>query len=213
MKVRGIISQLGPAGGAMKRTVLASLILCALLVMSFPLVAHGADYGGKIRKANYFAVKGGIFSPRADLDDLNLEDGYAINFSVGHYFSDRFVVEFGTEILQADGDLNGVSRDILILPVTATAKYIVPTGVGDFYLGAGAGVYFARLEQTIGGVTSREHDVVLGGHILGGANLDITDDVFVGIEGKWMLTDTAKFFGQELTLSGATLTGHAGMRF
>jgi len=181
--------------------------------MSFPLVSHAADYGGKIRKANYAWLGAGIFSPRADLDDLDLEDGYAINMAFGHYFTDRIVVELGSDVYQADGNSGGVSRGLLIVPMTVTAKYMIPTSLGEFYLGAGGGIYFVRLKQSTGGVTTREHDVVAGGHLVVGANFDVTDDVFLGVEGKWTLTDHAKLYGQRLNLSGGALTGHAGIRF
>ena len=67
-------------------------------------------------------------------------------------------------------------------------------------------------------VSTDDSDFVVGGNLLAGVNFDIDEMVFLGIEGKYLITDEAVFShsavggGFERNLNGFTLTGVSGFR-
>ncbi|MFQ5580259.1 MAG: hypothetical protein ACE5FZ_06575 [Nitrospiria bacterium] len=62
-----------------------------------------------------------------------------------------------------------------------------------------------------------DRDTVFGGHLVLGANIDIDEGLFPGVEGKYIFTDDAEFdepvlIGQ-FDLNGVSVTGNLGFRF
>ncbi len=53
---------------------------------------------------------------------------------------------------------------------------------------------------------------VVGLHAGGGVNLDLTNNVFIGAEGRYLWAKPS-FGGQDVKLDGFTVTGNLGFRF
>jgi len=181
---------------------------CALLILG-PLSAFGQD--------NYLAFKAGIYTPTGDLTDDGADFGTGFNGEIawGHYLMPNFVIEPAVGYFTTDDTIDGfLDVDVWVVPVTATAKYMVPLQTGDVYFGAGLGVYFAEAEMEAFGMEQSESDTVFGGHIVAGANFDLNPQWFIGVEGKYLLTGE---FDPEIDdgvdLNGYTFSAVLGYRF
>ena len=61
--------------------------------------------------------------------------------------------------------------------------------------------------------TADERDIIVEGKFLAGFAYDITDTLFIGIEGKYILTEQANLGVHEFNLNGYTATGVFGIRY
>jgi hypothetical protein len=112
---------------------------------------------------------------------------------------------------------------------TASAYYpfkFFPIKKGELCAGAGAGFYFvdgeADLSSSIGGDFSIDgDDSIYGAHFELGANVDFTRVIFLGIKGKYIWTEEAKFEGNafgtatefEVDLTRMIILVNIGFRF
>ena len=208
----------------MKRKM--ALILMAVVIMSMPLYAFGQDY------SDYFALKFGQYTPTGDLDDI--ESGSNVEVSFGTYFSENFSFETSVGFLKADetftyfvSGIGTVSEKdaISATPILFTLKGHIPFKVVELYGGVGIGMYFATIEididTPIGSLYFFDSDDIFGYHFLAGINFNITEQLFLGIEGKIFKTNDLSFsdtdqgitlFG-DMDLDGYTISGQIGFRF
>jgi opacity protein-like surface antigen len=117
--------------------------------------------------------------------------------------------------------------EINIIPVTATGKGIIPLNFGEVYAGIGGGLYFVsgHLDANVSNVlkiSSSATDSIWGMHFLGGISFNITDSFFVGVEGKYILTEGTELddeiYGMKVkypdfNLNGYTVSALLGFRF
>lgn len=199
--------------------ILASLFLC--------FVITGNSFAQE--KSNYLTFKGGTFVPTDDLKDYEFDNGFNTEVAYGHKFTPNAAIEAGLGLYaaQADFQAGGIREEdtIVVLPITASIKGIIPAGIVEIYGGGGAGIYFATLrsEVTIAGNTETltDSDAVLGFHVMAGVNFNIGPKFFVGAEGRRIWTDEAEFEGTlfgfparaKTDLSGYTVSGQFGFRF
>jgi len=168
----------------MRRVVFFSVALTSLAILLLPFYALGQD------KTNYFTIKGGIYSPESD-DLEDFDEGFAGEVALGHYFNPNFALELGLGYLETDGRIRDsglrADGDIEIYPLTLTAKGILPLGENaELYGLAGGGVYFTESELDIsGGPSLDDSDDPLGVHVGLGGNFNITENMSIGIEGKY----------------------------
>ncbi|MGD9878183.1 outer membrane beta-barrel protein [Desulfococcus sp.] len=183
--------------------------------------------------------KAGGYFPNNDLDDF--DTGFNAELALNRYLSPYFALEASIGYANTDDAANGnfyavvnndvytiparADADIHIIPVTASAKGVLPFNQGEVYLGGGLGVYYVYgdFDIQVAGfeVTADDHDAVLGAHIVAGLNINIDKRVFLGIEGKRIFTDEAELsdtiedipIEAEFDLNGYTLTGQIGYRF
>lgn len=213
----------------MRRTGLIILSL-SILILFLPFSAMG----GVVENPNYFALKAGIISPKSN-DIGDFDTGFNGELSFGHFFRRNFALELGVGYFQRQasdtrfdpirGYLKG-DTTIRTVPLTLTAKGIYPTEHIDLFAAAGIGLYsaFAESDLSIGPlIFSSDDDFIYFGFQLGlGANYNITENVFFGIEGKYLWAG-AKYeadlfiFGipmqLEADLGGYTVTANIGLRF
>ncbi len=164
-----------------------------VLVLFLPAYAHGQEL------PNYYSVKFGGFFP----DSNDFEDGFAGEVALGHYFSPNFALEVGLGYVWI-GDFNGkvstpyghigADIDVAALPLTATAKAVLPLKNAELYAGAGGGFYFlnASAFYFVFGIPVyyEDNDTAFGGHIMAGVQFYPSDTVFIGVEGKYTSTDS-----------------------
>lgn len=183
--------------------------------------------------SNYFTFKGGIYSPESDdLEDFDTRFGGEIAF--GHYFHPNFALELGIGYFETEGTLNGFDPilgkwsekdEITAVPLTLTAKGVLPLRNVDLFAAAGIGVYFVQFESdistsTFGAFSFDDDDTVFGFNLGLGTNFYITQNVFFRIEGKYLWAEAEfeeSFLGIpiefEVDLDGFIVTGSTGFRF
>ena len=190
----------------------AIIVVTMTLVFLLPISARGQE------RRDYIIVKGGVYSPTGGLDDINFGSGFNGEVAWGHYFSPNFALEAGAGYFESD--------DVKVVPLMATGKAIYPTGNWELFAEVGVGAYFVkfdgRLNNPVAGVIVFDDDDAVFGLSLGfGVNYNITEEFFLGIEGKYLLTSDAEFGGSatsgpaslETELDGYIVTAVFGFRF
>jgi len=190
------------------------VISCAFLMFA-PL--------GAFAQENYLAFKAGIYTPNGDLTDdgADFDSGFAGEIAWGHYLTPNLVIEPAVGYFSTDDTIDGfLDIDISVVPVTATAKYIVPLQTGEVFFGAGLGVYFVAVDVEVTAMGSTfsddDDDTVFGGHIVAGANFDLSPQWFLGVEGRYLLTGEAEAFGDDdlsADVNGYIFSAVVGYRF
>ena len=184
----------------MRRTMIALVVMVSLV--SVPAFAERLD--------NYATVKLGVYSPRSHfLTGLDFSKGFDGELALGRYFNRYLAGEFGLGYFKTT---TGSDR-ITVYPVTITGKGILPLGRVELYAGAGIGAYFAKAESDIGrGYNFHYNDTALGWHILTGSNINVMQNLFVGVEIKYIWVKPS-FASWESRLDGITTTANLEFRF
>jgi outer membrane protein W len=154
-------------------------------------------------KAFSLAIKPGIYIPQGDLKDF--DTGFNGEVAVAYKFFPNLAVEAGIGYFKTQNTISSESgpgyllRDkskIRVIPLTASMKGILPMDKWEFYGLGGIGEYFVKgkdgISGTIGGVngsvSGSDTDRVFGAHLGLGVNYNITSNLFVGAEGKYLWT-------------------------
>jgi opacity protein-like surface antigen len=193
-----------------------------------------ADDG--VWRANYAQVKLGAFQPTGDLDDADFDAGPLASVAYGRYLTRYLSVEtsiegFGTQNDDIRGT-NTIAGSYELENTLAASAFLVtlkgeyPVGPVSFFGGIGGGFYVVTLDSDIdtsmiGDFSIDDDDSVFGAHVVAGANYDITDRFFIGLEGMYRWTDdvdlseTVALIPIEYSgdLSGFSVTVNAGFRF
>jgi outer membrane protein W len=189
--------------------------------------------GDSSNKLHYIAIKGGIYSPTGDLDEFSTNFNGEI--TINRYLTPNFALDANVGYFQTDysenGQLFGISysgaADIYSIPITASAKGIIPFDFGEIYAGGGAGWYFIwgdlDLNVTnIGRISVNDDGNTWGFHLLAGIAFDLSDNFFVGMEGKYLFTGDIELEDEiggikvktdGFDLDGFTATALVGFRF
>jgi len=211
-----------PEDATMKRNLLntwrrtaakTAAVLLAGIAIAATVPATDAAAGGQI--GNYLALKGGFYSPSAEFDlgnvnaesalDGSADTGVAGEIAYGHYFSPSFALEFGVGYFRSKGtfasaDAGGQELKFDVIPVIASAKVFVPVGSVFPYGEAGLGAYFTQFDVSES-LNTFEGSTTLGAHAGAGLNIDVSENVFVGLEMRYVWAEP--FFGdQDIDLNG-----------
>lgn len=175
--------------------------------------------------ANYLEFKAGIYSPSDshDLNDFNggstthldSKSGFDGEIALGHYLLPQLAVELGAGYFESEGSPAAEPGKIKlkVVPVVATAKALLPLGRFEPYGLFGIGAYFTKLDVDGNvGNFSGSSQVTYGLHAGGGLNFNLTDTVFIGVEGKYLWAKPS-YGGQDIKLDGFTTTADLGFRF
>lgn len=188
---------------SIKRAVLIFNITLIFFLM--PLSASGQD------KKNYAAVKTGLYTFTGGLEDSDFVTGFNGEIAIGHYLHSNIALEAGACYIH-DGIIKG-RREVRFVQIPLTAKGIYPLGNVEAVYGGGIGVNFAKLRGEFNGLHVDDRDTVFGGHLLLGANFNISHATFIGIEGKYNFTEKARFNSVETNLNGYSVSANLGFRF
>jgi hypothetical protein len=182
----------------------ALLALVSIVAVVLPLNAPGQE------RANALSGGFGYYFYTGDVEDRTNLDG-AVNVELAYtrdlhrHFALRAGVGYFHDGRRSD-DLRGY-------PVTLTALAVYPRDRLRLFAGAGLGVYFVDYDGRIAGAPVDDTDTVWGGHILLGTSYEVWGPLFVGLEAKYLLMDTASLGGRSLDLDGVTVTATLGVRF
>lgn len=211
----------------MKRKILGTFTLLIFGIFSLPFLTMAAD------DSNYLVFKGGMYSPESD-DLEDLDNGFNGEIAFGHYLNQNFAVEAGIGYFETDDCIDGVDEvlgvwdadaEVYAIPLTLSAIGISPLGDNIELFGKlGIGVYYVDGDLdicTVGGdIEFDDTDIAFGTHVGLGANIDITENMFFGVEGKYIWVNSEfqdRSMGQKIELDsdldGFTVTANIGLRF
>ena len=214
----------------MKRGFGWIMALAVILILS---VAGSATADQK--PPNYISLKGGIYTPTGDLDDSEFDSGFNGEIAFGRYMSPNGVVEVGIGYFNSDAEFSGTypyigtfseKDEVKVVPLTASAKGILPAGPVEFYIGGGIGLYYVEISADadtsgLGSFSFSDTDYIFGVHVMAGVQFDIANRAFFGIEAKNVWTDEAEAEDTvrgipmkiETDLNGYMVTANLGIRF
>lgn len=174
---------------------------------------------------NYLELKAGVYSPSDSFDlhnfnggvdsHLDSKTGFNGEVAIGRYLIPILAVELGAGYFESKGSPATPPGEtkLKVVPVTATAKVLAPLGPVEPYGEFGIGAYFSRLELDGNlGAFSGSSDTTYGLHAGAGVNVNVADNVFLGVEGRYLWAKPS-FGGQDVKLNGFTVTGDLGYRF
>ena len=209
----------------MKRIALCAFVLCLAFTFmgSFPVFGQESP--------NYVAVKAGIYSPTSDLDDF--DTGFTGEVVFGHYYPNNLALEVGIGHFDTDGPFTETiplvatftgKKEVSVKTISLIAKGLHPIEKGELYIGGGVAIGFVDIDIDISSparVSISDSDIIAVFQLLAGANFNITDKCFFGVEGKYLITSNATvndtLFGIEVEFednaNGFIITGVLGFRF
>ena len=138
------------------------------------------------RPRERFTLKGGYYGSSED----GLDDGYIINASWMHPTSGAFASEVEIGYLDASGTDKGVDRDVWAIPVMVNGRINVPVGEKiELYGGAGLGSFYFEADAKTAGVKVSADGFLFGGDAFFGGAIHLGESLFLGLEGKYYLTE------------------------
>ncbi len=175
-------------------------LLAAAAVAAAPLAASA-----KAPPPGYVMLKlGGYFPVAHDVDRFDAGiDGEVV---AGYAPDPGFAFEGGVGWFTTSDA--AASRKLRAIPVTFSIKGTVPVGEFQPYAVAGIGAYF--IHDEVGAASDDSVDV--GFHLGVGANWNLTRNLFVGLEGRYLWV-RAGTLGVTTRMDGITLTADVGFRF
>lgn len=205
----------------MRRSAIILLLLAVIFILSVPTTSLAEHK----RWDGYLSFKGGLYWPIGDLQDADFGSGFNGEVVVGMYVNPNLALEFGGGYFRPGNvhlESGGITEkhSVWVIPVIANIKGVLPLEHVELFGGGGFGLYFANYD--IDGYDpstdpptykTEDDDTVFGGHVLAGFNIDISKNVFIGVEGKYIFTANARLFDSKVNLDGLMLTGALGTRF
>ena len=179
-------------------------ILALSLLFALPSAAWGDD------KQNYVSAGAGLYFYTGDITrETQLDEAFIGELSYGRYFHPNFVLEAGVGYIHDDhhGD------ELQGYPFTLTAITVYPVEKVRLFGGGGIGVYPMNFDGEINNVIIHGEDTVLGGHVLMGFHWYLRPSGFIGLEGKYLFIERAKFSDEKVELDGFTVIAKIGFRF
>lgn len=184
-----------------------SLAMTVALLLLLPLAISAQE------KKNYLVAKAGLYTFTDRLDEADFKTGFDGAVLYGYYLRRNFVLEGGVGYFH-DGVNEDFGNEIRGIPVTLTAKGVYHYRNVELFAGGGVGIYFAEFHGKVkNDFIDSATDTVFGGHIVAGATKDLLRAFFIGLEGKYIFTETADFTVMRSRLDGYIISTFLGFRF
>lgn len=132
---------------------------------------------------DYTMIKGGFYEP----DSGSLDDGYIVNLAFGHYFTQFLALELEIGYLNSEGSPASLIDTIRGAPLMANARVSVPVWILEVYGGGGVGAIYYDIEGVFSVLDT--DGWLFAGNFFFGADLDLSDTIFLGVEAKYYLTE------------------------
>jgi len=197
--------------------------LCKAWIVVLAVLIIGAGSEAKAELNNYVVGKLGFYTPTSsDLD--HYDTGFNTEAAFGHYFNPNIAVEVDAGYFRTKGDVtvyNGGAHwgdeKIEVTPLTASLRLIQPLNrTTEIYGIGGVGSYFVYSSIHASNYSDYIHmtddTVSFGAHLGGGINVNLSRNIFVGGELKYVWL-TADLYGDHVNLGGFRTTGNIGFRF
>jgi opacity protein-like surface antigen len=210
-------------GGFMKKSVFALAFSIVVLSLS-PLIAFAES------NLNYLNLKAGFYSPNGDLEQLNEAEfgtGFYGEIAIGRYILSGVAIEVGLGYFESDAServsfIDG-DFDVDVVPLLLSLKLFYTLPQIELFLAGGGGAYFTDFEARVDvpsllKISDSDDDTIYGVHLGTGLNVNLTNSIFVGVEGRYIWTGEADidiFDGASIDfdINGFTVTGNLGFRF
>lgn len=195
----------------MKRIFRFSFVLTFVSIFLLPNLTFAED-----DNSIYVVLKGGVYSPQHD-DVKDFDEGINLEVAVGTYTSKYFGGELGVGFFQTESK-EGTKVTTKFVPITYNVLGRYPAGSVDIYGGGGMGAYISKTEVTLMGNSEKEIDTFYGFQVLVGGKYYMPNNLFIGLEGKYIWTKTPEheFFGVPITdahYDGFIVTINCGTRY
>lgn len=183
----------------MKKLLFVSL-MCVFILASTTLYAAETYSLGNTNvalKVDYFAFTEDVFG------DVDLDEGVYVGLE-GYYgvMPDLYVgLEVGWAGTSNDGDINIAGErvdtdvDVTLVPVELNLKYVIEASP-EWIIGLGAGVSYNYFEVEIDPKnygSADEDDWVWGGQLFAEVNYKMSEQWFLGVNGKYQWTEDLEF--------------------
>jgi hypothetical protein len=183
----------------MKKLFLVSLMVVFILTSTSVFAADKYVLGNTnvALKVDYFAFTEDVFG------DVDLDEGAYVGLE-GYYgvMPDLYVgLEAGWAGTSNDGDVNIAGEmvdtdvDVTLVPVELNLKYVIEASP-EWIIGLGAGVSYNYFEVEIDPKnygSADEDDWVWGGQLFAEVNYKMSEQWFLGINGKYQWTEKLEF--------------------
>ena len=176
----------------------------------------------------YIAIKPGVYSPQSS-DLPGFDTGFNGEFSFGFRFHPNFAAEFGIGYFNTEGEktvagatyVGRKNFDLDVWSLTFTLKGILPYKKWEFFGLAGGGIYsvskpyYQEDYHHHDYYYDYDYDSILGGFLGAGIHYNIAPKIFLGVEGKYLWTEQAKFgdLEEKFKMDGIIATAVIGFRF
>lgn len=176
--------------------------------------------------SSYAEAKIGIYAPQGDaLEDFDTgfigelalgyrKEKYSLELEVGYFETEGkgTIVASGPPPVVVPGDVK-----ISVIPVALNYKMFFPIGTFEPFGEVGAGIYVADVDLSGGGLSFSDRQTSAGVHVGLGANINITQRLFLGIEGRYLWAGEHQLvLGQipvNVKIDGVIATANFGYRF
>jgi len=116
--------------------------------------------------------------------------------------------------IEIDGEQFNVDVDVTFVPIELNLKYAVefaPNWVVDF----GAGVSYSYFEIEANKIDQSQDDWLFGGQVFADINYKMSNQWFIGINGKYQFTDDLEFddFDTKTSADNWGVGAHVGLMF
>jgi outer membrane protein W len=187
------------------RSLWCGAVLVSIIFLG-PFSSFGQEY------VNDLALKAGIYAPNGNLDDFDV--GFSGELAYGRYVAPNLKMELGLGYFECDGSFDRLKtglgqvseeNELSVIPITVTAKVVLPSNTWEAFGGVGFGFYLADFKSqvnrsSLGSFTLDDSDTAFGAHFVAGANYNFSKRWYIGFEGKYVFTTKVRFEG---TASGS----------
>lgn len=179
-------------------------------VLAMPLAAHASPtMTAAVTDSSpyYVGTRVGMYVPQSDDMDA-FDNGLNTEVQVGRRFNQNFALELGLGWMSSSADTGAGEISVSSIPLTATAKGILPFGKAELYGLGGLGAYFSdfKVETPNGDVS--DDDTSLGLHLGVGAQFALTQQLSLGVESRYMFAEAF-----DADIDGFLLNGALAFRF
>jgi opacity protein-like surface antigen len=145
-----------------------------------------------------------------DFDDIGSEKG--TYFGVEWFFEAVRNLYIGAEVgyTNPDGSILGVNTEVTYVPVELNLKYALEVTPQFWVCLGGGGSYNYGEVKIKAPISDKETDWMLGGQAFIDASLTFLDRFFVGLTGKYQITEK---FNSQVEFNNWRVGGHFGITF
>jgi opacity protein-like surface antigen len=138
------------------------------------------------RPRQRFSIKGGYYGSTEN----GIDDGYIINLAWKRPTSDILSSEVEIGYLDANGTTNGVDRDLWAIPLMVNGRFDVPLGKKfEVYGGLGLGSFYYDVNAKSSLANVSADGFLVAGDAYFGGGIHLGENLVLGLEGKYYVTD------------------------
>jgi len=190
----------------MKRIFYFIVTITLISVLSLPSLIFAGE-----PKNDYIVFRGGMFSPGNDDIKDYFDPGINLEFAYGTWTSKYLGAELGIGFFQTRSNKDfPIKTTVTFGDIFYNGKVRYHADRAEIYGGAGMGVYFSKVEARAFGISDSNMETNYGFQVVAGGNVDIRQDLFVGIEGKYLWTKSDEI---DARFDGFTVSAIVGTRF